>query len=103
MTNNSNIFDRVVGSEMYVTLDLTKQLQSGQSLDGLPTLTLSNDYITEMPGTMALDPTHKMFSVKFDHVTQGLTRVDYSAPTDTPDEVITDWFFVRTINPPDGP
>jgi hypothetical protein len=98
ITNN---VERLIGTNDFITIDMTDNLSTGETISGVPTLTPTNSAVEVVAGTVAVSADGKFISARLNHVAAGLTRVDISCNTNLSGVVKKSFISVKTFYPPD--
>lgn len=92
--------ERLVGTNDFVTIDMSDLLADGETITGTPTLTPSNAYVALVAGTVAVSVDGLSISARFLHSSAGTTRVDISCNTSLSSVVKKSYFTFVTFEPP---
>ncbi len=99
----TNLVTRETGTNDFITVDMTDELSSGETISGTPTLTPSNGNVSLVGGTVAVSSDGLAISGRFLHNSAGFTRVDITCSTSISGVVKKSYFIIRTVDaPPDA-
>jgi len=96
-----NVLERLVNpdEERYITLDLTNDLATGQTITAA-TWTPDSAICEYVAASSAVDAGGKMVSAKFRHLDEGDATVSVLVTTTNPTEQITQWLLFKQVAVP---
>lgn len=94
------IEERLVGTNDFVTIDMSELLATGETITGTPALTPSNAYVSLEAGTVAVSVDGRAISARFLHSAPGITRIDISCGTSLSGVAKKSYFTFLTFEPP---
>jgi hypothetical protein len=92
--------ERLIGTNDFITIDMTDNLATGETIAGSPTLTPANALVSVVGGTVVVSGDGKSISARFLHSGEGYTRVDISCSTNLSSVVKKSYFIILTYAPP---
>lgn len=92
--------ERLIGTNDFITIDMSDLLAEGETITGSPVLTASNACVTVVGGTVAVSGDGTAISARFLHNTAGETRIDISCTTTLSGVVKKSYFTLVTFDAP---
>jgi hypothetical protein len=95
-----NTVERQIGTNDFISIDMTSNLAPGETISGTPTLNPNNAGVSLVVGTVAVSGDGKFISARFLHNSEGYTRVDISCDTTVASVVKKSYFVIKTYVAP---
>lgn len=93
--------ERLVDTNDFITIGLSRNLSTGETISGTPTVTANNSAVAVIPGTISVSSDGKSISARFRHDAAGTTRIDLSFNTNLSGVVKKSYIIIDTVYPPD--
>src|SRR5688572_27691953 len=84
----TNVWLRVVGESRFITIDMSADLEDGQTITAIADPTVGSALATYVASSKAISSNGLMVSAKFTSVTAGQVKVTFSMTTSNPTETL---------------